>query len=69
MIRVKDENGNIIHGIAKDKTGAVIVTDNKEFNKYKRQRELAEEQAARISELSSKVNALEQLVQQLIQGK
>jgi len=34
MIRVKDENNNIINGLMKNEMGALIVSDVSEYNKY-----------------------------------
>lgn len=34
MIRVKDENNNIINGLVKNEMGALIVSDFSEYNKY-----------------------------------
>jgi hypothetical protein len=34
MIRVKDENNNIINGLMKNEIGALIVSDVSEYNRY-----------------------------------
>ena len=34
MIRVKDENNNIINGLVKNEMGALIVSDVSEYNRY-----------------------------------
>ena len=34
MIRVKDENDNIINGLIKNDVGAIIVDDNTSYKKY-----------------------------------
>jgi hypothetical protein len=34
MIRVKDENNNIINGLVKNEMGALIVSDISEYNRY-----------------------------------
>ena len=34
MIRVKDENNNIINGLVKNEIGALIVSDVSEYNRY-----------------------------------
>lgn len=69
MIRVKDSQGNIIPGLFKDASGAIVVSDTTEFNKYKRQRDLALEQANQIRDLKTELSDLKQLVQQLLESK
>lgn len=66
MKRVKDTQGNIIPGLFKDSTGALVVRDAAEFHKYKRQQQIAAQQAEQIKSLTDEVSALKDLVGQLI---
>lgn len=40
MLKVKDQNGNIIPGIQKSSTGGIIVEKNSEYEKYLREKEI-----------------------------
>lgn len=69
MKRIKDENGNIVPGVIKTERGAIIVNDTSEFNKYKQQQQMMQEQRRRIENLSSEVETLKALVQQLLEQR
>ena len=66
MIMVKDAQGNIIPGLFKDKSGALVVSDTAEFAKYKRQQQLAHSSTERIKQLSNEVDSLKEMVAQLM---
>lgn len=65
MIRVKDQDGNVVPGILKDVLGNLVVNDVAEYNKYKREKDSAEQ----INELKSEVDQLKQLVHALLREK
>jgi hypothetical protein len=62
MQRIKDLNGNIIDGLFRDETGAIIVNDSKNYRKYQTETTRLQE----INRLNSKIESLEQMVMQLI---
>lgn len=60
MLRVKDESGQIVRGVYKNSLGAILVDNQTEYEKYKRQQET-------INTLNKKVDELTSLVHQLLE--
>lgn len=61
MFRVKDQNGNIIQGLLKDRRGAIIVENNAEYEKYlieKQHQETINNLKQEVSELKDMIHAL-----------
>lgn len=63
MIRVKDESGQIIKGLHKDKYGNLIVSDLSEYNKYKQQQEVINQLNNKIDNLTSIVERLQKMIE------
>lgn len=62
MIRIKDETGQIISGIYREESGAILVDDSDSYGKYLKEKERTME----VVQLTSKVDALEKMVRQLL---
>ena len=55
---IRDTSGNIITGIKKSTTNALVVDDSKEYNKYMRERKLLQ----RIEQLEREVDEIKHLL-------
>lgn len=62
MLRVKDENGNIIPGLFKDSIGSIIVKDDSNYNAYVKQKQ----QQEIINNLTKEVSELKGLIEKII---
>lgn len=62
MIRIKDSNGEIVHGAFRTDAGAISIYDPIEYGKYMKEKERALE----VISLSKKVDALESLIQKML---
>lgn len=69
MKKVVDQNGNLVTGLLRDETGALVVTDTAGLNKYKMQKQLFQEQQMKINSLQQDVSVLKQLVERIIQER
>lgn len=69
MKPVVDASGNIIPGIMRDTTGALVVTDKNGLDKYRKKRQSFQEQQQKISTLEQELESLKVLVNRLIQEK
>lgn len=69
MIRVKDENGNIVDGIYKDSLGTIIVRKESEYKKHKQHKEVINRLTDKIEHLSTTVDKLTKLVVELTKEK
>jgi len=63
MKRVKDKNGNVFNGIVKSYTGSLVVTDEKEYQKYLHEKHSTK----KINELENEVSELKQMIKSLLQ--
>lgn len=62
---VKDQDGNIVKGLLRNSSGGLVVNDEIEFNKYKREKESVN----RVKHLEEELDQLKQLVQTLIRER
>lgn len=62
MLRVKDENGNIVPGLFKDSLGAIVVKNDSEYNRYLNEKK----QQQTISNLTDQIAELKELVNNLL---
>lgn len=62
MVKVKDENGNIISGLVKVADGVIISDSSSEYNKYLQEKQRIEQ----INNLSKQVEDLNNLVRTLL---
>lgn len=62
MLRVKDENGNIVAGLFKDNLGNLVVNDNKAYNTYLK----SKQQQETINNLSKELTELKELINNLL---
>ena len=62
MLRVKDENGNIVHGLYKDQRGAIVVEKSSDYERYM----LEKKRQETINNLSQEVSELKEIVHNLI---
>ena len=69
MIRVKDEAGQIVPGLYRDDSGALVVKDDPGLNKYNKQKSVVSAQKATIEKLTNDVEELKKLVGMLIKEK
>lgn len=69
MLRCKDEFGTVVPGLMRSGNGALVSSDEVEFNKYKRQKHLIASQENQIAALSSEVHQLKQLVMQMLTNR
>ena len=61
MLRVKDENGNVVPGLFKDDRGAIVVNDKPGYQKYlleKQHQETINNLKQEVSELKDMIHAL-----------
>lgn len=65
MIQVTDDNGNVIKGIYRNNKSLIVENDT-EYLKYKKQRDLLIQQQQRIESLTSDVDHLKRIVEELI---
>lgn len=66
MIRVKDSNGRIVEGLFRDETGALIVKNDAELDKYLQQKRVVVEQKETINRLSDEIEELKRMVNSLL---
>lgn len=62
MLRVKDENGNIIQGLYKDPMGSIVVEKNSDYERYLREKQ----QQEAINNLKQEFSELKAIIQNLI---
>lgn len=62
MYQLKDENGNVVRGLAKDEKGSIVVTDTTEFTKYKREKQLILD----VENLKKEISHLKDVVAHLL---
>ena len=62
MLRVKDENGNIVSGLFKDERGTIVVNDKVGYQRYLLERQHQET----INNLKQEVSELKDMIHALI---
>lgn len=62
MLRVKDENGNIIQGLYKDPMGSIVVEKNSDYERYLREKQ----QQEAINNLKQEFSEIKAIIQNLI---
>lgn len=62
MLRVKDENGNVINGLVKDNLGNIIVNNDKEYNRYIQEKNMQQS----VNQLEHEVKELKSMITDLI---
>lgn len=62
MLRVKNKDGLIVHGLLKPCDGVLVVSDHQQYDKYKKQ----VSQQEKIIALEQQVEKLSGLIQQLL---
>lgn len=65
MLRVKDENGNLIPGLLKDGLGNIIVKNDAEYNRFKLERQ----QQEAINNLTQEISELKLIINKLLSEK
>jgi hypothetical protein len=64
LTKVKTQDGSVLGNILKDKNGTLVVIDDKEYNKYKTEKE----RERKINELQDQVSQLTALVNKLLEN-
>lgn len=62
IYRLKDENGNVVHGMHKNNHGSIVVERTNEYDRYL----LEKQQAETINKLTNEVEELKSLVRSLL---
>lgn len=63
MRKVKDQNGNVLHGVVKQGIGGLVVTDEQQYQKYVREKQFAQ----KMNDLENEVSELKDMVKSLLQ--
>lgn len=66
MIKVKDNTGIELKGLARDRNGAIVSVDRSEYEAYRAKKQKALEQEQRIQNLESSIDDIKSLLVQLI---
>lgn len=62
MYKVKDENGNTVHGMLKDNKGNIVVTDTDAYNKYMNEKE----RAMKLKHLEKEVSEIKSTMTEIL---
>lgn len=66
MIRIKDLDGNIVHGLLRDDLGQILVDDKEGYDRHKMIVGIRERDKEKIHHLESELSELKYLVNQLL---